>query len=97
MPADGMETEREGGDPQSGGGEPASAQIADDDAHARHAMELSQHARRARIVEVVQRLRAHDHVDGPIGEGERGRVASNRAPRARGSRRRAFRHVDRDE
>ena len=93
-----MEAERERREPQSCRGEPASPQVADDDAHARNAMELPEHARRARIVEVVQRLRAHHDVHGPIRERQCGRVAAHgvAGARATGEGER-LRHVDRDE
>ena len=55
----GVEPERERGQPEPAGREPTSAQVANDDAETRHAIQLAEESHRVVVAEVMKELREH--------------------------------------
>lgn len=77
MTSDRMKTQWERNEPESGSGEPTSAQVRDDYRPARHAVELLEKILSTGFLEVMQNLRAEHDVDRSIGEGKRGSIGAD--------------------
>ena len=73
-----MKAQREGGHGPTHGGDPTSAQIADDDAAPSDTIQLSDESDRTLVVKMVQHLGAQNEVDAAIGNGKRECVATDR-------------------
>jgi hypothetical protein len=77
MAANGMKSQGKREEPESGGCDPASSEIADDDSDPRDTIHLPQERHRVTSSKVVQDLRAHDNIDAPVGERQAQRVPAN--------------------
>src|SRR5688572_33404313 len=68
VPAYWVKSERPRSKPDAGSGKPATANVADDDAAARHAIELAQERHPVVTAEVMQELRAEHDVESTGGD-----------------------------
>src|SRR5687768_10648795 len=77
VPAYWVKSQRPRGKPDAGGGEPAAANVTDDDAAARHAVELAQQYYPIVAAKVVQQLRAEHNVERAISDRQVPRIGAH--------------------
>src|ERR1700704_2675200 len=73
-----MKSKGKRSEPKAGRRDPASSDVADDDAYSSNPIHLAQQRRRFGSSEVMQNLRAHHDVDAVVGKRQVARVGTNR-------------------